>query len=385
MIESRMGVTVRQMGGYQVYIPKPLPPDPPIHFDDELQALLSEADRALARLDGMTTVLPNADLFVAMYVKKEALLSSQIEGTLASLQGILQFEADMIPADDINEVKEVINYIRAMDEGLTRTKDGIFSREVLQEIHRILLKGTRGGKKEPGKIRTVQNWIGPKGSTIHSATFVPPPPEKVPVLLEDLEAFLNADDRIPPLIKIGLVHAQFETIHPFIDGNGRMGRLLITFWLCRKGILARPLLYLSIYLKAHREEYYSLLQEIRFEGNWESWLKFFLRGIRDVSSEALTNAQEIIRLKEQLLDTVIRENAGGLNAIRLLDLLFKKPVVTVPDISSALGISHQPAYDLVNQFEKLGILREITGKKRYKKYLFDGYVRIIERGTGTSE
>jgi Fic family protein len=378
-----MGVTVRQKGGYQAFIPKPLPPDPPILFDEELQALLSEADRALARLDGMATVLPNADLFVAMYVKKEALLSSQIEGTQASLQGILQFEADMIPADDINEVKEVINYIRALDEGLARTKDGLLSREVLQEIHKILLKGTRGGKKEPGIIRTVQNWIGPKGSTIHSATFIPPPPEKVPALLSDLEAFLNADDRIPPLIRIGLVHAQFETIHPFIDGNGRMGRLLITFWLCRKGILARPLLYLSIYLKAHREEYYSLLQEIRFEGNWEDWLKFFLQGIIEVSREALAHAREIIGLKEQLLDTLIHENAGGLNAVRLLDLLFKKPVVTVPDVSAALGISHQPAYDLVNQFEEMGILREITGKKRYKKYLFDAYVRIIERGTGT--
>ena len=241
---------------------------------------------------------------------------------------------------------------------------------------------TRGGKKEPGKIRTVQNWIGPAGSNLYSATFVPPPPEKVPDLLSDLEAFIVADDRIPPLIKIGLVHAQFETIHPFIDGNGRMGRLFITFYLCQKGILARPLLYLSIYLKQHREEYYSLLQEIRMEGDWESWLKFFLRGVIEVSKEALANAKEIIALKERLIDTLVKNNAGGLNAIRLLDLLFTKPVVTVTDISSALGISHQPAYDLVDQFEKLEILREITGKKRYKKYLFTDYLRIIERGTG---
>ncbi len=331
----------------------------------------------------MTTVLPNADLFVAMYVKKEALLSSQIEGTQASLQGILQFEADMVPTDDINEVKEVINYIRAMDDGLARTSRELFSLEILQEIHRTLLKGTRGGKKEPGKIRTVQNWIGPRGSNLYSATFIPPPPEKVPELLEELKSFIIADDRIPPLIKIGLVHAQFETIHPFIDGNGRMGRLFVTFYLCQKGILARPLLYLSIYLKAHREEYYSLLQEIRFEGDWESWLKFFLRGIIEVSHEALANAREIISLKEKLLDTLIRNNVGGLSAVRLLDVLFAKPVVTVADISSALGISHQPAYDLVNQFETLGILREITGKKRYKKYLFVDYVLIIERGTST--
>ena len=377
-----MGITVRQKGGYQAYIPKSLPPDPMVHFDDELHHLLSEADRALARLDGMTTVLPNADLFVAMYVKKEALLSSQIEGTQASLQGVLEFEADMVPADDINEVREVINYIRAMDDGLRRTSHELFSISILQEIHRTLLKGTRGGKKEPGKIRTVQNWIGPPGSGLHSATFVPPPPERVPELLEELESFIVADDRIPPLIKIGLVHAQFETIHPFIDGNGRMGRLFITFYLCQKGILARPLLYLSIYLKQHREEYYNKLQEIRIEGNWESWLKFFLRGIIEVSKEALANAKEIIALKERLVDTLVKNNVGGLNAVRLLDLLFTKPVVTVSDISSALGISHQPAYDLVNQFEKLEILREITGKKRYKKYLFSDYIRIIERGTG---
>jgi len=270
-----------------------------------------------------------------------------------------------------------------MDDGLARISGELFSLEILQEIHHILLKGTRGGKEEPGKIRTVQNWIGPKGSTIYSAAFIPPPPEKVPELLKDLEAFITADDRIPPLIKIGLVHAQFETIHPFIDGNGRMGRLFITFYLCWKGILARPLLYLSIYLKTHREEYYSLLQAIRFEGDWESWLKFFLRGIIEVSHEALANAREIITLKEKLLDTLVRNNVGGLSAVRLLDLLFSKPVVTVSDISSVLGISHQPAYDLVNQFEKLGILKEITGKKRYKKYLFADYVRIIERGTVT--
>jgi len=382
MIESRMGIPVHQKGGYQAYIPKPLPPDPPIKFDDELQELLSEADRAIARLDGMTGVLPNADLFVAMYVKKEALLSTQIEGTQASLQGVLEFEADMVPTDDINEIKDVINYIKAMNDGLARSGSDLFSTEILLEIHRVLLKGTRGGKKEPGKIRSVQNWIGPPGSTIHSAVFIPPPPEHVGSLLQDLERFILARDRIPPLIKIGLVHAQFETIHPFVDGNGRMGRLLITFYLCRKGILSRPLLYLSIYLKQNRAEYYRLLQNIRFEGDWESWLKFFLKGVIEVSQEARAAAREIITLKENLTGTLARNNVGGLNAVRLLDLLFGKPVITVGDISSGLGISHQPAYDLVNQFERLGILREITGKKRYKKYLFSDYLRIIERGTG---
>ena len=381
MMESRMGVPVRQKGGYQVFIPKPLPPDPPLRFDDELQYLLSEADRALARLDGMASVLPNADLFVAMYVKKEALLSAQIEGTQASLKGVLEFEADMIPTDDPAEVREVINYIRAMDHGLAKGPEERFSLDILLEIHRILLEKTRGGKKEPGKIRTIQNWIGPPGSTLFSAVFIPPPPERVEELLEQLHAFIVADDRIPPLIRIGLVHAQFETIHPFLDGNGRMGRLLITFYLCGKGILARPLLYLSIYLKQHRDEYYALLQGVRFEGDWEAWLKFFLKGIIDVSNEALATAKEIIILKAHLIDLLVEHDTGGMSAVRLLDLLFARPVITVADITSSLGISHQPAYDLVTKFEELGILREISGKKRYRKYLFVEYVRIIERGT----
>lgn len=376
-----MGVTVRQKEGYQAYIPKSFPPDPPVIFDNELHHLLSEADRALARLDGMTIFLPNADLFVAMYVKKEALLSAQIEGTQASLQGVLEFEADMVPGDDINEIKEVINYIQAMDYGLGRTSRELFSIDIMQEVHRILIEGTRGSKKKPGKIRAVQNWIGPAGSTIYSATFVPPPPEKVQELLSGLEQFVLADDRLPPLIKIALVHAQFETIHPFIDGNGRMGRLLITFYLCFAGILARPLLYLSIYLKQHRSEYYQLLQEIRFEGDWESWIKFFLKGIIEVSNGAMMAAREIITLKGKLIEDLVQNNVGGLNSVRLLDLLFSRPVITVTDISKTLKISHQPAYDLVDQFLKLGILREITGKKRYKRYLFIDYVGIIEKGT----
>ena len=382
MMESRMGVPVRLKGGYQAFIPKPLPPDPPLRFDDELQYLLSEADRALARLDGMASVLPNADLFVAMYVKKEALLSAQIEGTQASLKGVLEFEADMISTDDPAEVREVINYIRAMDHGLAKGPEERFSLGSLLEIHRILLEKTRGGKKEPGKIRTVQNWIGPPGSTLFSAVFIPPPPERVEEFLEQLHGFIVADDRIPPLIRIGLVHAQFETIHPFLDGNGRMGRLLITFYLCGKGILARPLLYLSIYLKEHRDEYYALLQGVRFEGDWEAWLTFFLKGIIDVSNEALATAKEIITLKAHLIDLLVEHDTGGMSAVRLLDILFARPVITVADISSSLGLSHQPAYDLVTKFEELGILREISGKKRYRKYLFVEYVRIIERGTG---
>ena len=265
MDQQRTGRYVRQPLGYDAFMPNPLPPDPPIFFSPELQSALSEADRSLARLDGVAAVLPNPELFIAMYVKKEALLSSQIEGTQASLQGVLEFEANAIPRDDINEVKEVINYIKAMNHGLERLKDFPFSSRLIREIHAILLAGVRGRTKTPGEYRRSQNWIGAAGATLAQAVFVPPPHEAVEELISDLEKFIHAVDSLPPLIKIALIHAQFETIHPFLDGNGRIGRLLITFFLCWKEILSSPLLYLSHYLKQNRDEYYQKLRDHKVE------------------------------------------------------------------------------------------------------------------------
>ncbi|GAA5263213.1 Fic family protein [Methanocalculus sp. MC3] len=378
--DNRAGVFVRQKGGYEAFIPHSLPPGDLV-FDEGLLYLLSKADGALARLDGVTQVLPNPDLFVAMYIKKEALLSSQIEGTQASLQGVLEFEAHMRPKDDINEIQEVLNYIKALHHGIEKLEFSPLTLDLINEIHRFLIHGTRGSHKLPGQLRHVQNWIGLPGGTIQDAVFVPPPPEQVPELMQDLERFIQNDDKTPRLIKAALIHAQLETIHPYLDGNGRMGRLMITFYLCSKGVLARPLLYLSYYLKRYREDYYTLLNGIRYQGNWEAWLAFFLQGVIDVSNNSIETAKKIIQLKETLIERLLENNIGGVHAVKLIDTLFDRPIITIGQVTEELRISRQSATNLVGKFEKIGILEEITGKERYKQYMFVDYVRIIEEGT----
>jgi Fic family protein len=381
MQKNRAGRYVMQSAGYRAYIPKSLPPMPPIKYNGELRNLLSEADRALAKLDGIATVLPNTELFIAMYVKKEALLSSQIEGTQASLEGVLRFEANLEPSEDINEIKEVVNYIQAMNYGLSRLQDMPMSNRLIKEIHEILIKGTRGTHKTPGEFRKTQNWLGPPGFNLSEATFIPPPPDTLMDLLFNLEEFIHQKDEIPPLIKISLIHAQFETIHPFLDGNGRVGRLLITFYLYWEKILSRPLLYLSFYLKKNRMEYYDSLMKIRLEGNWEGWLKFFLQGVKEVSEEAANSAKEIIILKDTLLKTLFDHKISSIYAVGFLNLLFSKPIITSEKLIKELKVSKETANQIIKKFEKLKILKEISGKKRYKKYIFSEYINIIKRGT----
>ena len=378
--DNRAGIFVLQNAGYESFIPNPLPPKDLV-IDDELQLLLSKADGALARLDGVTQVLPNPDLFVAMYIKKEALLSSRIEGTQASLKGVLEFEAKLEPKENINDIREVINYIKAMHYGIDNLGSGNLSPELINDIHRILIEGTRGTNKLPGKLRNFQNWIGIGGGTIHDAVYVPPPPEYVEELMSELEDFIQTPDNIPSLIKIALIHSQFETIHPYLDGNGRMGRLLITFYLYWKGLLSRPLLYLSFYLKKNRNLYYESLNDIRLKGHWEQWLKFFLKGVIEVSNDSIDTAKRIIELKQNLIEKLLENNVGGVHAVKLIDILFDHPVITVTEISELIGISRQAANKLTSKFEEMNILTEITGKKRYKKYTFVDFVRIIEKGT----
>ena len=381
-MKERAGKFVRQPAGFSAFIPNPLPPEPPIKYDEELQLLLSEADRALARLDGIATVLPNPDLFITMYVKKEALLSSQIEGTQASLEGILEYEADLIPKEDINEIKEVINYIKALNYGIERLKELPMSLRLIREIHGILLKGTRGSDRSPGEFRKSQNWIAPPGVvSLNEATFIPPPPDLVIGAMGELEKFFHCKDAIPPLVKIALIHAQFETIHPFLDGNGRMGRLLITFYLSWKAILSNPLLYLSFYLKKNRAAYYDLLMEIRTKGLWENWIKFFLIGVSETSAEATHTAREVIRLKEDLITKLYENSLSSIYAIKLIDVLFETPLVNTEDVIEKLNVSKETANTLVRKFEDLSIVKEITGKQRYKKYIFKNYVDIIAKGT----
>lgn len=380
-MNPRAGTFEMQSGGYKAFIPALLPPDPPIEYDEELQSLLSKADRALARLDGITTVLPNPNIFIAMYVKKEALLSSQIEGTQASLEGVLEFEADLTPKEDVNEIKEVINYIKALNYGMTRLNELPMSLRLIREIHKILLEETRGASRNPGEFRKLQNYIGAPGASLNEAIFIPPPPDKVILAMEKLEKFFQSKDNIPPLVKIALIHAQFETIHPFLDGNGRVGRLIITFYLFWKGILSRPLLYLSFYLKKNRAEYYDLLMKVRTEGAWEDWIKFFLKGVSETSQEAANTAREIIKLKDDLITKLYENSVSSVYAVKLIDLLFETPVISTKDIVEKLRVSMVTANELVRRFAKIGILKEITGKQRYKKYLFTDYVEIIARGT----
>jgi Fic family protein len=381
-VNDRAGKFVTQSAGYKAFIPNPLPPDPPLVYDEELQALLSQADRAVARLDGITMVLPNPDLFIGMYVKKEALLSSQIEGTQASLEGVLEFEADLTPRGDIEGVLEVVNYIKAMNHGIQKLKEFPMSLRLIREVHKLLIEGTRGTHRSPGEFRRSQNWIGPPGATLNDAAFIPPPPSLVTQSMGDLENFLYEKDTTPPLVKMALIHAQFETIHPFLDGNGRIGRLLIAFYLVWKEILSKPLLYLSYYLKKYRSDYYSLLEKIRTEGAWEEWIKFFLKGIYVTSAEAAATAREIIGLKEKLHEELYSRSIASIYGVKFVDLLFAKPVINVGDVIQGLKVSKETGSELVRKFEAAGILAEITGKKRYRRYAFREYVAIVARGTG---
>ncbi len=376
-----LGTWILQPDGYRAFIPRPLSAHPPLVFDSTLQNALSRADRALARLDGISAVLPNPDLFIAMYVKKEALLSSQIEGTQASLEGVLEFESDLTPRDDVNDIREVVNYIRALNEGIAQLTATGLSLDLLRSLHRILLDGTRGARRHPGEFRTVQNWIGLSGASIDEAIFVPPPPSDLLPALNDLEAFINAPDDLPPLIRIALIHYQFETIHPFLDGNGRMGRLLITLFLIARGILTKPLLYLSLFLKRRRSEYYDLLMRARLEGDILSWILFFLEGVADTSAQASQTAREIIALKEQLFSRLYEHSSASIYAVKLIELLFNRPIISVNTVIDTMHLSKEAANEMVKRFEKIGILKEITGKQRYKRYLFREYVEIIAKGT----
>jgi len=344
--------------------------------------LLSKADQALGRLDGVTEVLPNPELFVMMYVKKEAVLSSQIEGTQASLIDVLEFEAKALDPNKPSDVIDVVNFIKAINHGLEQIKQKKdISIPLIKNIHYHLLKGIRGGEKEPGKLRSVQNWIGPPDSNISEATFIPPNVKDMDKALNDLETFIKSEHEFPPLIKAGLVHSQFESIHPFIDGNGRIGRLLITLLLIQTGHLTKPLLYLSYYFKQNRTEYYNKLQRIRDNGEWELWMNFFLNGIYQVSSEAIETSMKIIELRKKYQQLINEEfgNKSGL-AIQLLDGLFNKPVITINSIKEITNLSFPNANRLASEFEKIGILEEITGQKRNRIYEFVKYMDILNEG-----
>ncbi len=389
--EMRAGRYVTQPTGYRAFIPAALPPAPPIEMTEKMVRLLTDAERDLGRLDGVATVLPNPNLFVAMYVRQEAVLSSQIEGTQSTLEDVLQFELDASGRELPKDVEEVVNYVQALNFGLERLQTLPLSLRLIREIHGQLMKGVRGGERTPGEFRRSQNWIGPAGCTLATATFVPPPEHEMQQSLGNFENFLH-DHTLPALIHCGLAHAQFETIHPFLDGNGRVGRLLVSFLLCERGILHRPLLYLSLFLKAHRTEYYDRLMAVRSNGDWEGWLQFFLRGVSAVSRSATDTARAILKLREDHRQ-LLNDRLGGRAAtgIRLLDNLFEQPILSVAHAAQRLGLSFVTVNRLIEQLIGLGLLQEMTGYQRNRRFryaplmtLFDNLVTPIPASETTA-
>jgi Fic family protein len=378
MYYHRAGNYISQIGGYKAFVPKPLPPDPPIHLDNEMIQLLSQADRALGRLDDASEILPNADLFVAMYVSKEAVLSSQIEGIQASLIDVLAFEADAALPENPQDIEEVVNYINALNYGLERLNSLPLSLRLIREIHGLLLQGVRGANRNPGEFRTSQNWIGNHGGTIGMARFVPPSPADMNNALNNFESFIHTEKTMPILIKVGLAHAQFETIHPFLDGNGRMGRLLITFILCHEGVLHKPLLYLSHFFKVNRLEYYEYLQKVRDDGDWESWLKFFLRGVYEVAQEATATARNIVQLREShrnIVTTYFSRSAGL--TYQLLEYLYERPIITVNGAAKVTGLSYANANRLVMKLQEYGLLHQMDKYQRNRRFIYSDYLAMF--------
>ena len=364
----------------RAFVPPPLPPDPPVRLD-AIQRVLEQANQSLGRLDGLASALPNLSLFIYAYVRKEAVLSSQIEGTQSSLSDLLLFENGEAPGVPINDVQEVSNYVAALNHGLERLRGGFpLSLRLIREIHDVLLSKGRGSDKRPGEFRQSQNWIG--GSRPGTAVFVPPPPELVLDCMGALELFLH-DERadLPVLIKAGLVHVQFETIHPFLDGNGRLGRLLITFLLCAAGVLREPILYLSLYFKQHRPAYYELLDRVRAKGQWETWLDFFLTGVRDTADQAATAARRILAVFEDHRRKIEALGRPAASVLRVFEHLQRNPIMSIPAAAKTIGISAPTVAKSLEHMQKLGMLREITGRQRHRLFVYDAYLAILNEGT----
>ncbi len=380
---QRLGRFVETSAGgerVRAYVPAPLPPSPRLDLS-QLMGVYERAIAAVGRLDGVTTILPSTPLFLYMYVRKEALLSSQIEGTQSSLSDLLLYENDEPPTVELDDVTEVSNYVAAIEHGVERIRGGFpLSLRLIREMHGIILKSGRGATKQPGEFRRSQNWIG--GTRPGNALFVPPPPNALDDCLDMFERFLHAEDvGTPPLIRAGLAHVQFETIHPFLDGNGRLGRLLITLVLFEAGVLREPILYLSLFLKSRRDDYYRLLQEVRQAGAWETWMEFFLTGVAETAEQASETARDLIAMFEahrQMIGTLGR---AAPSALRVHEFMQARPIVTIQTVADGLQISFPTASGALENLEELDIVRETTGKQRGRIYAYSDYLALLDRGT----
>lgn len=374
----RSGTYIKQPEGFRAFNTNPLPPDPSLGIDQEMLELNSKADLAIGRLDSLGDFIPNADLFVFMYIRKEAVISSQIEGTQATLADMLDYEAGNLGPDESSDVDEVVNYVNAINYGLSEIakSDGLpLSLRLVRNIHKRLLHGVRGQNRTPGNFRTSQNWIG--GTMPSNAGYVPPAVHDMLPALSDLETYMRDYKELPPLIRTALLHSQFETIHPFLDGNGRVGRLMITLYLCHEQTLKKPLLYLSFFLKKNRQEYYELLQAVRDAGDYESWVKFFLRGVIETADEAVDTAKSIIELREKDRRKMRKLGRGMNRGTVLLDRLYSYPTVTISTAARFTGLTPKSANSLVIKFVKLGILEETTGKKRNRRFQYTEYLDML--------
>jgi Fic family protein len=366
---------------FRAFVPVPLPPDPPLKLTAADQALLERANRALAKLDGMTSLLPNISLFIYAYVRKEALVSSQIEGTQSSLSDLLLYESEQAPGVPLDDVREVSDYVAALSHGIERIRGGFpLSLRLLREIHGVLLRDGRRSTKTPGEFRRSQVWIG--GSRPGNARFVPPPTDRVVECMGALEKFLHGDPvETPTLLKAALAHVQFETIHPFLDGNGRLGRLLITFLLCAEGALSEPILYLSLHFKTRRQEYYEHLQRVRTHGDWEGWLRFFLEGVISTSEEAVTTTRRILALFEKDRRQIEKLGRAAASAFRIHEYLQKRPITGVREMERELGLTYPTVAGALDRMKKRRIVKELTGFKRNRVFAYAHFVDLLSEGT----
>lgn len=370
---SPSGKLIRAVGGYWAFIPHPLPPK--LEWDNSLVSLISKADLALGTLSGLGENLPNTHLLIYLFIRREAVLSSRIEGTQSSLSDLLLFEATKLEKQ--RDVKEVQNYVHAIEYGLKRLEELPLSLRLIRELHNILMEEVRGERATPGEFRQSQNWIGPPGRTLNEATFVPPPTPEMLDALDQLEKFLHADTDLPPLAELALIHYQFEAIHPFLDGNGRIGRLLITLFLCQQGILTKPLLYLSAFFERHRQEYYELLLGISQRGAWRRWIEFFLQAVVEQSNDAVRRARRLLGLHQSYYQTSLEKRLPP-TAGQLMELIFMRPVINVSVVREFLRVTFPAAQKAINALEKEGILTEITGGKRNKTYTAEEILKILE-------
>jgi Fic family protein len=372
---STSGKCIKNPGGYWAFLPNPLPPN--IDFDKRLIQLLSDADRLIGELSGTGRLLLNPYLLIGPYVRREAVSSSRIEGTQASLSDLFYFEAEEAENPKIPDVKEVRNYVRAMDYGIKRLRKLPVSVRLICEIHKVLMRGVRGEHATSGELRRSQNWIGPPGCSLNDASFVPPPVEEMKQALSDWEKYLHSNPDDPPLIQCSLMHYQFETIHPFLDGNGRVGRLLITFFLCERGYLTQPLLYLSAFFDRFRDEYYARLLAISQKGDWRGWIEFFLRGVAAQAKDAISDAKRILDLHTEYQKSLESTKRIPETSHRLIDEVFSNPIISVSQLSHRWGIPFNSVKTGVSRLVKIGILQEVTERKRNKLFIAPKLMELL--------